>query len=165
MSSSEAERRDEIAIGGSPIQQSAKSCAVCGVPLNAGSGDTLCPVCSLRSSLDPESAHADPENDLTVAEPAGTVEEPSPRRFGHYEIATRPDGTLHELGHGAIGITFKAIDVNLRIPVTLKVLNKSRLASVFSGRPESRRRCAIPTSHRFIISECEGAKCFMRWNL
>jgi hypothetical protein len=54
---------------------------------------------------------------------AATVEEASPRRFGHYEIATRPDGSLQELGHGAMGITFKAIDVNLRIPVTLKVLN------------------------------------------
>ena len=123
MSSSEAEKRDEIAEGGSPLQQSAKSCAVCGIPLKAGSGATLCPVCSLRSSLDPENAEADLENDLTVAESAATVEEASPRRFGHYEIATHSDGTLHELGHGAMGITFKAIDVNLRIPVTLKVLN------------------------------------------
>jgi len=123
MSSSEAEGRDETLKRGSPVQQNAKSCAVCGVPLEEGSDATLCPVCSLRSSLDPQSAGANPENELTVAKPAATLEEASPKRFSHYEIATRPDGTLHELGHGAMGITFKAIDVNLRIPVTLKVLN------------------------------------------
>jgi tetratricopeptide (TPR) repeat protein len=123
MNSGEAERRDEIAKGGSPLQQGTKSCAVCGIPIKAESGATLCPVCLLRSSLDPENAEADPENDPTVAESAPTVEEASPRRFGHYEIATRSDGALHELGHGAMGITFKAIDLNLRIPVTLKVLN------------------------------------------
>jgi hypothetical protein len=28
----------------------------------------------------------------------------------HYEILTHSDGSLHELGHGAMGVTFKAID-------------------------------------------------------
>jgi hypothetical protein len=37
-------------------------------------------------------AEADLENDPTVAESAATVEEASPRRFGHYEIATHSDG-------------------------------------------------------------------------
>ena len=147
MSSSEAEGRDEVAKDRSPVQQSAKFCAVCGVPLKAGSNATLCQVCSLRSSLDPESAEAGLENDLTVAESAATVEEPSPRRFGHYEIATRPDGTLHELGHGAMGITFKAIDVNLRIPATLKVLNM-RLFREASARKRFFREARVAATVR-----------------
>ena len=123
MSSNEAERRGEIAKGGSPVEGGAKTCAVCGIPLKAGSVGTLCAVCSLRSALDPANAGADFGNDPTVAESVTSAEEISPRRFGHYEIITHPDGTLYELGHGAMGITFKAIDLNLRIPVALKVLN------------------------------------------
>ena len=123
MSSSEADRHDEIGKGGFPAEEGAKTCAVCGVPLKAGSVAALCPVCTLRSALDPESAGADLPNDPTITESATLVEETSPRRFGHYEIITHPDGALYELGHGAMGITFKAIDLNLRIPVALKVLN------------------------------------------
>jgi predicted ATPase len=44
--------------------------------------------------------------------------------FDHYEIARRDDGTLDELGRGAMGITYKAFDVQLRCPVTLKVINE-----------------------------------------
>src|ERR1700726_52096 len=58
-----------------------------------------------------------------LAESAINGPEASPRRFGHYEILTLPDGSLHLLGHGSMGITFKAIDLNLRIPVALKILN------------------------------------------
>ena len=109
-------------------------CTVCGVPLTTGSIEALCPVCSLRSALDPRGAGADLNNEPTVAESAAT-EEASPKRFGHYEIATHPNGTLHELGHGAMGITFKAIDLNLRIPVALKVLNMR-----FFAEESARRR-------------------------
>ncbi|MBV8587996.1 MAG: protein kinase, partial [Verrucomicrobia bacterium] len=80
-----------------------------------------CPVCLLRIALDPNnSSDRSFEN---FVESATSALEANPRHFGHYEILTHPDGSLHELGHGAMGITFKAIDVNLHIPVALKVLN------------------------------------------
>ena len=57
---------------------------------------------------------------------------PAPLRFDHYEVLTRDDGTLIELGRGAMGITYKAIDTNLRIPVALKIINATHLHSEVS---------------------------------
>jgi len=37
------------------------------------------------------------------------------------------DGTPVELGRGAMGVTYKAFDINLRCPVTLKVINERYL--------------------------------------
>jgi serine/threonine protein kinase len=37
------------------------------------------------------------------------------------------DGKSVELGRGAMGVTYKALDINLRCPVTLKVINERYL--------------------------------------
>jgi serine/threonine protein kinase len=79
--------------------------------------------------------------------------EAGPRRFGHYEILTRPDGSLHELGHGAMGITFKAIDLNLHIPVALKVLNLQLLQEDLARRRFFREaRSAASVRHPNVAS-------------
>ena len=49
------------------------------------------------------------------------------QRFDHYELVTGEDGKPVELGRGAMGITYKAFDVNLRCPVTLKVISERYL--------------------------------------
>src|SRR5208283_1008601 len=49
-------------------------------------------------------------------------------RFEHYELVKREDGKPVELGRGAMGVTYKAFDVDLRYPVTLKVINEKYLA-------------------------------------
>src|SRR5215469_3808763 len=49
------------------------------------------------------------------------------RRFENYEVVLDADGTPIELGHGAMGVTYKALDVDLRCPVTLKVISERYL--------------------------------------
>ena len=49
--------------------------------------------------------------------------------FDHYEVLPREDGSLFELGRGAMGITYKAFDTNLRVNVALKVINAKYLES------------------------------------
>ena len=50
-------------------------------------------------------------------------------RFQHFEVLRREDGSLYELGRGAMGITYKAFDTNLRCHVALKVINSAYLNS------------------------------------
>jgi serine/threonine protein kinase len=48
--------------------------------------------------------------------------------FGHYRVVQRDDGSLWELGVGAMGVTYKALDTDLQCPVALKVINSNRMA-------------------------------------
>jgi hypothetical protein len=50
-----------------------------------------------------------------------------PKRFEHYELVTGEEGKPVELGRGAMGITYKAFDVDLQCPVTLKVISEKYL--------------------------------------
>ncbi len=59
----------------------------------------------------------------------------APLRFQHFEVLTRPDGTPHVLGKGAMGVTYKAFDTNLHKMVVIKVINPSFLAE-----PTARQR-------------------------
>jgi hypothetical protein len=42
-----------------------------------------------------------------------TTPEKSPLRFEHYELVTGEDGKPVELGRGAMGVTYKAVDMRL----------------------------------------------------
>jgi hypothetical protein len=147
-----------------------RRCPICGRKLPADNPAAWCPVCLLRIALDPAGGGDWPMDEENFPESAIAAAEADPGRFGHYEVLTRPDGSLHELGHGAMGITFKAIDLNLNIPVALKVLNllllQEELApGVFSGRHDLPRVFAIQTLPPFIILVPVSAKSFMRWSL
>jgi TPR repeat protein/predicted Ser/Thr protein kinase len=48
---------------------------------------------------------------------------PEDDRYQHYEVLKRADGSLWELGRGAMGITYKAYDTSLHRAVALKVIN------------------------------------------
>ena len=44
------------------------------------------------------------------------------RRFGVYEIDCHADGSLYELGRGAMGVTYRATDTSLQRKVALKII-------------------------------------------
>ena len=104
----------------------------------------------------------------------GSPNEPNPaaRRFQHYEICSRDGGaTLDELGRGAMGITYRAQDLNLFSEVALKVIS-----SRYSGNDEARARfrrearAAAQLRHPnvaavFHFGETTGGRCFYAMEL
>jgi len=78
---------------------------------------------------------------------------PEATLFDHYEVLTRDDGSLYELGRGAMGITYKAFDTSLRMPVALKVINSTYLNSeVARQRFVREARSAAKMRHRHVAS-------------
>jgi serine/threonine protein kinase len=126
--------------GGAAASNKAISpCPKCGTRIPASLPSERCPVCQLQGALDPEAASSLTDADKPVAS--------SPRRFDHYELLTHDDGTPVELGRGAMGVTYRAFDSNLRCPVALKVINarylndeSARLRFVREARAAARLR-------------------------
>ena len=74
-------------------------------------------------------------------------------RYQHYEVLRRHDGSLWELGRGAMGITYKAFDTNLRCPVALKVINNAYLTSEVARQRFLREaRAAAALRHQNVAS-------------
>ena len=91
----------------------------------------FCPVCMLRKGLAGEVESGESSASEGTVKP--TTPEQSPLRFEHYELVTGEDGKPVELGRGAMGVTYKAFDVDLRCPVTLKVISERYQKSSTSG--------------------------------
>jgi hypothetical protein len=96
-----------------------RACSVCGTLLADDS--EYCPVCALRGVL---ATRSDSGSDIS-----------SELRFEHYRVLQNEEGKPLELGRGAMGLTYKALDVNLRCPVALKVINAQLI-----GDESARRR-------------------------
>ena len=99
-----------------------RTCPSCG---NEFSGAMeFCPVCMLRKALvaGVESGESAASEDTIKLQPEAAIQ-----RFEHYELVTGEDGKPVELGRGAMGVTYKAFDVDLHCPVTLKVISERYL--------------------------------------
>ena len=125
------------------ILQCAKSerphrCPDCGVPYTTQEDDEGCPVCLLRRAMQPEATVQD------------LLDE---GRFDHYEIVRRDDGCFDELGRGAMGVTYRALDTVLGHAVALKVID-ARIARSGDARERFLReaRAAARLRHPNIAS-------------
>ena len=105
------------------IARKVRACVVCGANFSATEDSESCPVCMLRNAL------AGVELSESFSENAAN---PPPKnaaqRLEHYELVMNAEGQPIELGRGAMGITYKAVDVDLQCPVTLKVISERYLA-------------------------------------
>ena len=96
-------------------------CPSCG---NEFSGAVeFCPVCMLHGALADDVESGESFSERVIKPKSQDVA----GRFQHYEVVVGEDGRLVELGHGAMGVTYKAFDIDLRCPVTLKVISEKYL--------------------------------------
>jgi hypothetical protein len=93
------------------------------------------------------------------------------RRFENYEVMLGEIGNPIELGRGAMGITYKAFDIDLRFPVTLKVISEkyvgdksARLRFLREARA-GQQRCAIRTLPPYYIWAELGPVTSTLWSL
>src|SRR5436190_8351143 len=94
------------------ISKNARVCETCGSPMETTSaGDLGCIACLMATGLDAEVEQSD------------TASDSAPEQLGPYTIELHADGSDWELGRGAMGVTYRAIDKALDRPVALKIIN------------------------------------------
>ncbi len=128
------------------------TCPDCGTQWQSTTTDDLgCMVCLFQLAL------TNPSEEVGV-----------PERFGSYAISRLQDGTLQELGRGAMGVTFHAIDIALRRPVALKLIDTDLAGRSGEARERfirearvaaSLRHPNVATVYQFGIRE-ETGQCF-----
>src|SRR5262249_57655335 len=84
-----------------------------GVVEETCAGELGCMSCLMRAGIGSEEETV---HDSTTGALGGGV------RFGVYEIDCREDGSLYELGRGAMGVTYRATDMSLQRKVALKII-------------------------------------------
>jgi TolB-like protein/Tfp pilus assembly protein PilF len=94
-------------------------------------------------------------------------------RLGNYRIERRDDGSLWELGRGAMGVTYRALDTSLKRPVALKLIDSEWAKRGAEPRERfmreartaaSLRHPNVATVYHFGIRE-ENGQCFCAMEL
>src|SRR5438552_8896526 len=95
-------------------QRQISTCPTCGAALEETfGGGGGCMFCLLQAGIGSEQETV---HDSTADAPEGGM------RFGVYEIDCHADGSLCELGRGAMGVTYHATDTSLQRKVALKII-------------------------------------------
>jgi serine/threonine protein kinase/Tfp pilus assembly protein PilF len=142
---------------------SAAVCPECGTRLEGGFSRGLgrCMICLLRVGFD------------DAEEPDETLLAPVADRLGNYRIERRDDGSLWELGRGAMGVTYRAVDTSLRRAVALKLIDSEWAKRGAEARERfmreartaaSLRHPNVATVYHFGIRE-ENGQCFCAMEL
>src|SRR6266576_947323 len=138
-------------------------CPECGTRLEGGFSRNLgrCMICLLRVGFD----DAEEPNEA----PLSSVTD----RLGNYRIERRDNGSLWELGRGAMGVTYRAVDTSLKRPVALKLIDSEWAKRGAEARERfmreartaaSLRHPNIATVYHFGIRE-ENGQCFCAMEL
>src|SRR6201984_3157604 len=133
-------------------QREFRTCAACGTKFSVTSDSGFCPVCVLQEALESDqetTGKPDPElPERSLKDPASLM-----RRFENYALMVDKLGKPIELGRGAMGVTYKAFDIDLRCPVTLKVINERYLEDESARRRFLREaRAAASVRHPNVAS-------------
>ena len=138
-------------------------CPECGTRLEGGFSRNLgrCMICLLRVGFDA----AEEPNEAPLSSVAD--------RLGTYRIERRDDGSLWELGRGAMGVTYRALDTSLRRAVALKLIDSEWVKRGAEARERfmreartaaSLRHPNVATVYHFGIRE-ENGQCFCAMEL
>jgi hypothetical protein len=148
-------------------QREVRTCSVCGAKFSAEKESDFCPVCMLRGVLIDESQPTEPLNPASEKIGSSSGDKPAllPRRFQNYELIRGENGKPLELGRGAMGVTYKAIDTNLRRFAALKVISPRRIRNEWIRERFVREaRAAASLRHEHIASVYHlgftGSRCF-----
>jgi hypothetical protein len=128
----------------------------------------FCPVCMLREALGEGGKSQEPSQERS---PREVKLKRRLHRLAHYALVVGKDGKPVELGRGAMGVTFKALDINLGCPVTLKVISERYLSDESARLRFAREaRAAASVRHPNVASVSStwvelGTVTSTRWSL
>ena len=139
------------------------TCPDCGTRTEEGFSGRLgrCMICLLRVGF----GETDGPNELDLP--------PASDQFGTYQIEHHDDGALWELGRGAMGVTYRALDTSLRRAVALKLIDSEWVKRGAEARERfmreartaaSLRHPNVATVYHFGIRE-ENGQCFCAMEL
>ena len=121
----------------------------------------------LRGALSNESRPTEPQDSGPTAKDSFLEDKPLSlsRQFENYELVIGKDGKAIELGRGAMGVTYKAIDTNLRRFAALKVISPRCIRNEWIRERFVREaRAAASLRHEHIASVYHlgftGLRCF-----